>query len=78
NSSHHLKEDGGLLANLVQCYKKIPKGEEVAKSGSNYFRKSWYSGYGTEIYCKKCAIEKDGFDRISQWIEYSFPKQVVG
>lgn len=46
------------------CYKKIPKGEEVTKSGKNYFRASWHSGYGTEIYCKKCAIEKDRFDRM--------------
>jgi len=45
------------------CYKKIPEGEEVAKSGSNYFRKSWHSGYGTEIYCQKCAKSKDRFDR---------------
>ncbi|CAG8810970.1 25949_t:CDS:2 [Gigaspora margarita] len=27
------------------CYKKIPEGEEVTKSGKNYFRASWHSGY---------------------------------
>jgi len=47
-----------------QCYKKIPEGEEVTKSGRNYFRASWHSGYGTEIYCKKCAKKKDKFDRM--------------
>jgi hypothetical protein len=45
------------------CYKKIPEGEEVAKSGKNYFKASWHSGYGTEIYCKKRAEKKDRFDR---------------
>ena len=39
------------------CYKKIPEGEEVTKSGRNYFRASWHSGYGTEIYCKKFIVK---------------------
>ena len=53
------------------CYKKIPKGEEVTKSGKNYLRASWHSGYGTEIYCKKCAIKKDRFDRMCLTIFFS-------
>ena len=53
------------------CSKKIPEGEEVTKSGKNYFRASWHSGYGTEIYCKKCAIKKDRFDRMCLIIFFS-------
>nr|CAG8502317.1 3137_t:CDS:2 [Entrophospora candida] len=55
----------------TKCYQKIPEGEEVVKSGSNYFRASWHSGYGTEIYCKKCAKKKDRFDRMFLAIFFS-------
>ena len=53
------------------CYKKIPAGKEVAKSGKNYFKASWHSGYGTEIYCKKCVKEKEQFDRMCLIIFFS-------
>jgi len=46
-----------------KCYKKIPEGEEVAKSPSLWSPKSkWWEG--NEIYCKRCAVRQDRNDRL--------------
>ena len=46
-----------------KCYKKIPKGEEVAKT-SGYWKVRGWGRWGNEIYCKRCAVRQHKQDLI--------------
>jgi fatty acid desaturase len=55
-----------------RCYKKIPEGEEVAKT-TGYFKVNGWGRWGAEIYCKRCALWQDKKDRAVLAIFFMFP-----
>lgn len=54
------------------CYKKIPEGEEVAKT-TGYWKTNGWGREGNEIFCKKCAIKQDRKDRFYFYLFFIAP-----